>query len=55
MKRYYQILVRCEALHPTGGEPYRFKTLTEAKDALEMCYGLDSLKTFTKIVSSTKE
>jgi len=42
-------------MHPTGGEPYRFKTLQEAKNIVEICYGLDSLKTFTKIVSSTKE
>ena len=50
MKRYYQILVSGHAMRSTGGEPYRFKTLQEAKNILEMCYGLDSLKTFTKIV-----
>ena len=39
----YEILVKGQPMHPTGGPPYEFKTYQEAKDMVSMCYGLDLL------------
>ena len=46
----YQILINGQPLQPTHGEPYIFKTLQEVRDTIEMCYGLESLKTFVKVI-----
>jgi hypothetical protein len=50
----YQILINGQPLQPTHGEPYIFKTLQEVKDTIEMCYGLESLKTFVKVIETNK-
>jgi hypothetical protein len=46
----YQITINGGLLQPTNGEPYEFDTLQEAVNILEMTYGLESLKTYAKII-----
>ena len=50
MTTYFQILVRGQAMKPTQGKPYEFKTYQEAIDMVSICYGLESLKKDVEIV-----
>lgn len=50
MTTYYQILVRGQALRPTQGVPYEFKTYQEAEHIVGLYYGLESLKKDVEII-----
>jgi len=53
--KYYQILVKGQAMHPTKGEPYRFETYQKALDMVSICYGLESLKKDVEIIEKEIE